>query len=226
VQSPDILQVIANPDPVAAPAGPPAANPGVSAVLRVGRPVTCNAPSLPGASATQYFWYRHTQAAGYTRIGRGRTITLTGSTLGARIQCDVRYEGAGGFVYKETPLGAYVGPVRPRPTTLHVYGPPHPLVGKNYAVGANGWTAKRRVLQVTIHRHGQCKPTYGADQRSGSFVVFARFVGPGDYNQTRGKLHFTQRTQGHYCAYLGNPNDLQSHPPVARASQQFAVGGG
>jgi hypothetical protein len=113
VQSPEILQVIGNPSPVAAPTDPPAANPAVTGVLRAGRAVTCNPSTLPDASPVQYFWYRHTQAAGFSYIGPGQTITLPTSAVGARIQCDVRYEGAGGFVYKEPPVDAFAGPVGP-----------------------------------------------------------------------------------------------------------------
>jgi hypothetical protein len=113
VQSPEILQVIANPSPAAAPAAPPAANPTVTGVLRVGRTVTCNPPPLAGASAKQYLWYRHTQAAGFVSLGRGHTIVLPVSALGSRVECDVRYEGPGGFVYKESPGTAFAGPVGP-----------------------------------------------------------------------------------------------------------------
>lgn len=112
VQSPEILQVIANPTPPAAPGGPPAANPGVTGVLRVGRAVTCNAPALAGAVAKQYLWYRYTKANGYVAIAHGRTITLPPAALGSTIECDVRYEGAGGFVYKESSAAGFVGPVR------------------------------------------------------------------------------------------------------------------
>jgi hypothetical protein len=111
VQSPEILQVIGNPSPPAAPAGPPGANPTVAGVVRVGRVVTCNAPTLPDASPTQYFWYQHTPEFGYDYLSDGRTLTLQSYSRGARIGCDVRYEGAGGFVYAEPPLGAYAGPV-------------------------------------------------------------------------------------------------------------------
>jgi hypothetical protein len=106
--------------------------------------------------------------------------------------------------------------------TVHVFGPSHPKVGKNFAVGASGKTGKRRVLQVTIHRHGKCKSTYGADKQSGSFVALARFV-KGEYSEKRGKLHFTEKTNGHYCAYLGDPEDLQTDPPVASDSKHFQV---
>jgi hypothetical protein len=107
--------------------------------------------------------------------------------------------------------------------TVHVFGPTHPKVDKNFAVGASGTTGKRRVLQVTIHRHGKCKANYGADKQSGSFIAFARFVGPGEYSERRSKLHFSEKTNGHYCAYLGNPSDLQTDPPVARDSKHFQV---
>jgi hypothetical protein len=117
------------------------------------------------------------------------------------------------------PVGAYAA----SGTSVQVLGPSHPKVGKDFAVGASGHTGRKRVLQVTIHRHGKCKATYGADKASGSFVVFARFVGPGDYTEKRGKLHFDGKTNGQYCAYLGNPNDLQTDPPVARSSKHFQV---
>jgi hypothetical protein len=110
VQSPEILQVIANPSPAGAPSAP-AANPTVTGVLRVGRSVRCDPPALAGANPTQYFWYRHTQAAGFASLGRGRTITLPGSAFGSHVECDVRYESAGGFVYKEAPVAAFAGPV-------------------------------------------------------------------------------------------------------------------
>jgi hypothetical protein len=106
--------------------------------------------------------------------------------------------------------------------TVHVFGPTHPKVDKNFAVGASGKTGKRRVLQVTIHRHGKCKATYGADKQSGSFIALARFV-KGEYSEKRGKLHFTEKTNGHYCAYLGDPEDLQTDPPVASDSKHFQV---
>jgi hypothetical protein len=107
--------------------------------------------------------------------------------------------------------------------TVQVHGPTHPKVNKNFKVRADGHTGKRRVLQVTIHRHGKCKSTYGDDKASGSYIAFSRFVGPGDYNEKRGGLHFTAKTNGHYCAYLGNPNDLTTDPPVARDSKHFQV---
>lgn len=109
------------------------------------------------------------------------------------------------------------------PTSVKVHGPTHPKVGKNFTVRADGYTGRKRVLQVTIHRHGKCKATYGADKQSGSFIAFARFVGPGNYDEKRSKLHFDGKTNGHYCAYLGNPKDLQTDPPVARDSKHFQV---
>jgi hypothetical protein len=222
VQSQEVLQVIGNPNPAAAPAGPPVANPRVTGVYRVGRTVTCDPPSLDGATATQYFWYRSTGTGTYPFFGRGRTIKLPAATLGKRVGCDVRYEGPGGFVYKESPASAFVGPVGPG-VTIHVYGPAHPRVGRTFATGATGTTGKRRVLQVTIHRRGKCRATYGADKASGSYIVFARYVGPGNYDQERGKLQFTNRTRGHYCAYLSDPNALTTHPPVVRDSKPFGV---
>jgi secreted trypsin-like serine protease len=112
VQSPEVLQVIGNPSPSPAPVRPDA-NPTVTGVLRVGRVVACDAPPLPGAVPTQYFWYQHTQEFGFDHIGSGRTLTLQRYSRGTRIQCDVRYEGAGGFAYLEPPAGAYQGPVGP-----------------------------------------------------------------------------------------------------------------
>jgi hypothetical protein len=113
VQSPAIQQVISDPSPVAAPAGPPAANPTLTGVLRVGRRVTCNPPALADASPSQYLWYQHRQASGFAALGTARTITLPAAAEGARVQCDVRYEAAGGFVYKEPPVSAFAGPVGP-----------------------------------------------------------------------------------------------------------------
>ena len=110
VQSAEVLQVIANPSPAAAPAGP-ATNPTVGGVVRVGRVVTCNAPALPNATPRQYFWYQHTQQFGFDYLAGGRTLTLQRFSLGARVGCDVRYESPGGFVYAEPPVGAYAGPV-------------------------------------------------------------------------------------------------------------------
>ncbi|HKP89104.1 MAG TPA: serine protease [Thermoleophilaceae bacterium] len=110
VQSPQILQVIGNPSPAAAPTGP-VPNPTVSGVVRVGRTVTCNPGSVPGATSTQYRWFQHTQQFGFDFIGTGHTLALRSFSRGARVGCDVRYEGAGGFVYAEPPAGAYAGPV-------------------------------------------------------------------------------------------------------------------
>jgi hypothetical protein len=98
--------------------------------------------------------------------------------------------------------------------TTKVRGPSHPKVNKRFAVRAEGTTNKKLVLQVT---------TYGDDKASGSFVAFARFVGPGDYDEKRGGLRFTGKTNGHYCAYLGRPKDLTTDPPVARSSKHFQV---
>jgi hypothetical protein len=111
--------------------------------------------------------------------------------------------------------------------TTKVHGPSHPKIGKTFTLRADGHTGKERVLQVTIHRHGKCRSTYGADKASGSYIAFARFVGPGDYDESR-DLRFPKKTNGHYCAYLGNPKDLQTDPPVARSSKHFQVveGGG
>jgi hypothetical protein len=108
------------------------------------------------------------------------------------------------------------------PTTT-VHGPNHPKVDRKFTVSATGHTGRKRVLQVTIHLHGKCKATYGDDKASGSYIAFARFVGPGDYNEKRSGLHFSSKTNGHYCAYLGNPKDLQTDPPVARSSKHFQV---
>ena len=109
VQSAEVLQVIANPSPAAAPGPPP--NPTVGGVVRVGRVVTCNAPAQPDAAPTQYFWYQHTQQFGFDYISDGRTLTIPRFALGARLGCDVRYEGPGGFAYAEPPPSAYAGPV-------------------------------------------------------------------------------------------------------------------
>ena len=104
-----------------------------------------------------------------------------------------------------------------------VHGPNHPKIDKNFAVRVTGNTGKRRVVQVTIHLHGRCKSTYGDDKASGSYIAFSRFVGPGAYDEKRGKLHFSKKTNGHYCAYLGDPKDLTTDPPVARSSKHFQV---
>jgi hypothetical protein len=106
--------------------------------------------------------------------------------------------------------------------TTKVHGPGHPKVNKRFAVRADGTTDTKLVLQVTIHRHGKCKSTYGDDKASGSYVVFARFV-DGDYDEKRSGLRFTGKTNGHYCAYLGRPKDLTTDPPVARSSKHFQV---
>lgn len=104
-----------------------------------------------------------------------------------------------------------------------VRGPTHPKVNKRFTVRAEGHAHRKLVLQVTIHRHGKCKATYGDDKASGSYIVFSRFVGPGDYDQKRTGLRFTGKTNGHYCAYLGRPNDLTTDPPVDRSSKHFQV---
>jgi hypothetical protein len=106
-------------------------------------------------------------------------------------------------------------------TTVH--GPGHPKVNKRFTVSADGHANKKLVLQVTIHRHGKCKATYGDEKASGSYVVFARFVGPGDYDEKRTGLRFTGKTNGHYCAYLGRPKDLTTDPPVDRSTKHFQV---
>jgi hypothetical protein len=106
--------------------------------------------------------------------------------------------------------------------TTKVYGPTHPKVNEQIAVGAQGHTGKRRVLQVTIHRHGKCKATYGDDKSSGSYIAFSRYVGPGEYNEKR-RVRIIKKTNGHYCAYLGNPKDQTTDPPVARSSKHFQV---
>jgi hypothetical protein len=106
-------------------------------------------------------------------------------------------------------------------TTVH--GPGHPKVNKRFTVRADGHADKKLVLQVTIHRHGKCKATYGDEKASGSYVVFARFVGPGDYDEKRTGLRFTGKTNGHYCAYLGRPKDLTTDPPVDRSTKHFQV---
>jgi hypothetical protein len=107
--------------------------------------------------------------------------------------------------------------------TVVVHGPSHPKVDQRFTVRATGHTGRKRVVQVTIHRHGKCKATYGADKDSGSYVAFSRFVGPGDYDEKRSGLHFLDKTNGHYCAYLGNPKDLTTDPPKARSSKHFQV---
>lgn len=107
--------------------------------------------------------------------------------------------------------------------TVKIHGPSHPKLNKDFRLRADGDTGKRRVLQVTIHRHGKCRSTYGDDVDSGSYQVFARFVKAGDFNEISQKLHFPEKTNGHYCAYLGNPNDFTHDPPVARDSKHFQV---
>jgi hypothetical protein len=107
--------------------------------------------------------------------------------------------------------------------TAVVHGPSHPKVDKNFTVSVTGHTGRERVVQVTIHRKGKCKATYGAEKASGSYIAFSRFVGPGDYSEKRSGLHFLSKTNGHYCAYLGNPGDLTTDPPKARSSKHFQV---
>jgi hypothetical protein len=107
--------------------------------------------------------------------------------------------------------------------TVQVHGPTHPKVNKFFTVRADGHTGKRRVLQVTIHLRGKCRKTYAGEKEGNQYIAFARFVGPGDYNEKRSKLFFREKTNGHYCAYLGDPQDLQSDPPVARDSKHFQV---
>ncbi|HKP89102.1 MAG TPA: hypothetical protein VJT75_03925 [Thermoleophilaceae bacterium] len=107
--------------------------------------------------------------------------------------------------------------------TTTVHGPSHPKVNKRFTVRADGTTDKKLVLQVTIHRHGKCKSTYGDDKASGSFVAFSRFVGPGEYDEKRTGLRFTGKTNGNYCAYLGRPSDLTTDPPLDRSTKHFQV---
>jgi hypothetical protein len=106
---------------------------------------------------------------------------------------------------------------------VQVHGPTHPKVDKNFTVRADGNTGTKRVLQVTIHLRGKCSKTYGDEKDRGQYIAFARFVGPGHFDEQRSKLHFDGKINGHYCAYLGNPDDLTHDPPVARDSKHFQV---
>lgn len=76
------------------------------------------------------------------------------------------------------------------------------------------------MLQLTIHRHGKCSATYAQEEQH-SFLAFARFVGPGAYDESRNDIRFDGKTNGHYCAYLGDPKKRTSHPPVAMSSKHF-----
>jgi hypothetical protein len=107
--------------------------------------------------------------------------------------------------------------------TAKVNGPAHPKVNQKFTISVKGETSKERVVQVTIHRHGKCRATYGAEKASGSYVAFARFVGPGKYDEKRSDVRFTAKTNGHYCAYLGNPDDLTTDKPKAKSSKHFQV---
>lgn len=106
-------------------------------------------------------------------------------------------------------------------TTTKVYGPAHPKIGRQVTVGARGFTTKRRVIEVTIHRHGKCRATFYGEENAGSFIAFSRFVGPGAYDESRRDISFRGKTNGHYCAYLGDPKKRTSDPPVARSSKHF-----
>lgn len=120
-------------------------------------------------------------------------------------------------------VGLAVGATAAGATDVQVHGPSHPKVNKKFTIRADGDTGKRRVLQVTIHLHGKCRKTYGGEKEANSYIAFARFVGPGDFNEKRSGLYFQDKTNGHYCAYLGDPNDLQIDPPVDRDSKHFQV---
>ena len=109
------------------------------------------------------------------------------------------------------------------PSSVTVRGPSKPEVGQRFSVGAKGHAHKKLVLQVTIHRHGKCRKTYGEEKDSGSYIAFARFVGPGEFNEKRSGLRFTAKTNGHYCAYLGRPKDSIYDPPVRRSDKHFQV---
>jgi hypothetical protein len=50
-------------------------------------------------------------------------------------------------------------------------------------------------------------------------------VGPGSYNQKRGHWVAHRKTNGNFCAYLGDPNKKTSEAPRARDSKHFQVAG-
>jgi len=106
-------------------------------------------------------------------------------------------------------------------SSTEVHGPRYPEVNKRFTVRADGHAHRKLVLQITIHRKGKCKPTYGEEIQAGSYKVLARFVGPGDYNEKRTGLRFTGKGWGRYCSYLGRPDDLTTDPPVARSSKRY-----
>jgi hypothetical protein len=110
----------------------------------------------------------------------------------------------------------------PAPTTTAT-GPSHPKVGEEFSVGAKGQTNKQRILQVTIHLHGKCSSTYYGEEKAKSILVFVRAVGPGRYNASRGGWVAHRKTNGNFCAYLGDPNKKISEPPRARDSKHFQV---
>lgn len=120
-------------------------------------------------------------------------------------------------------VGLAAGATAAGATDVQVHGPSHPKVQKRFTIRADGDTSKRRVLQVTIHLHGKCSRTYGGEKATKQYIAFARFVGPGNFDETRSGLYFKGKTNGHYCAYLGDPNDLQIDPPVDRDSKHFQV---
>jgi hypothetical protein len=107
--------------------------------------------------------------------------------------------------------------------TVQVHGPASLKVSQKFTLSATGHVSKQRVVAVTIHQHGKCAATYGDDKASGSYIVFVRSVGPGNFDEKRTGLNFNGPTQGHYCAYLGKASDPIYAPPRARSSKAFKV---
>ena len=96
----------------AAPPGAPASSPTITGTLRVGQTISCNAPSVPGATAAQFLWFV-VDGEDFTLVDVTDvpTLRLPAETLGAFLVCDVRYENAGGFRYVATSADDQVGPV-------------------------------------------------------------------------------------------------------------------
>lgn len=132
----------------------PGPNPTISGALKVGSPVTCNAPAVPGANPTRYVWLVvEGNDFTITVITRDPVLTLPAATQGAFLVCDVRYESPGGFAYSDTPAAGRVGPVLPAisPTPP----PPGGAVVPPPAPQADTTRPRARVARVRCLR-GRC----------------------------------------------------------------------
>lgn len=104
------------PDDVDAPVT--AGRPTISGTFRVGGRVTCNPPSVPGATVTSYVWSVVSGSSASRLAATGRNITLPPIARDRAIACDARLENRAGFFYSESDIYGPVGgaaQVTPRP---------------------------------------------------------------------------------------------------------------